>query len=94
MLNGMVMYNVTVVGVDMENDNTILSSTTTVSTTDHVLQYSVEPFSEYTVTVVPVTDAGGGNASVTSFVTPEGSMFQCICRALRSGMFVDLHQLH
>jgi len=70
-LNGIVSYIISVVGVDLATQITVLSETSdAVSETQY--SFDVEEYAVYVVMVTAVTGGGQGPTVETNFTTPEG----------------------
>ena len=69
--NGVVNYTISVVGISLATDATVLSETSeTVTTSEDI---DVQPYSNYTVVVTSRTGAGEGTPVSINFQTPEES---------------------
>ena len=69
--NGVVNYTISVVGISLATDATVLSETSeTVTTSEDI---DVQPHSNYTVVVTSRTGAGEGTPVSINFQTPEES---------------------
>ena len=70
--NGNVTYSIVVMERDLlTNETSTVASETMVTGLELVVDYAVEPFSEYSVNVTSETGAGMGDPALFSFQTPE-----------------------
>ena len=70
--NGVVSYNVTVSGINLLDNSSVLTSTTvTISETEYIIPHTSVPYSEYTAVVVPQTSAGSGPDQSDTVQTPQ-----------------------
>ena len=74
--NGRVNYTVKVEERDLLSGNISIVHTEVVTETELTVQYQVEPYSIYNISVTSQTSAGMAEAVTDSFMTPEkGSVF-------------------
>ena len=74
--NGRVNYTVEVEERDLLTGNISIIHTEVVTGTELTVQYQVEPYSVYNVSVTSQTSVGMAEAVTVSFMTPEkGSVF-------------------
>ena len=70
--NGIVTYSVVVMERDLlTNDTNSIASETMVTELQLVVNFTVKPYSEYTVNVTPQTSAGMGDSTIFPFQSPE-----------------------
>jgi hypothetical protein len=70
--NGIVTYSVVVMERDqLTNEINTIASETMVTELGLIVDYIVEPYSEYTLNVTSETSAGMGDPTLFSFQTPE-----------------------
>ena len=70
--NGVVSYNVTVSGINLLNNASVLASTTVfLAETEYIVPHTSVPYSEYTAVVVPQTSAGSGPSQTDTVRTLE-----------------------
>ena len=73
--NGVVSYNVTVSGINLLDNSSVLTSTTvTISETEYIIPHTSVPHSEYTAVVVPQTSAGVGPSETDTVQTSQACM--------------------
>ena len=72
MTNGIVSYEVTVTGVDLATQLSVLNVTAATSETQYLLGTDVEFYAQYVVMVTAMTRGGRGPTVETNFTTPEG----------------------
>ena len=76
--NGVVSYNVTVSGINLLNNASVLASTTVIlAETEYIDPHTSVPYSEYTAVVVPQTSAGSGPSQTDTVQTPEAGSITC-----------------
>ena len=71
MPNGIITYAISIIGEDLIDGTIVLNTSTTVNSTELVVE--VQPYSTYTVVVTSRTGAGDGDPVTISFETPEAS---------------------
>ena len=72
-LNGNVSYIISIVGMDLSTESTVLNETAgPVSETLHSFETAVEEYAVYVVMVTALTGGGQGPTVETDFTTPEG----------------------
>ena len=70
--NGVVSYNVTVSGINLLNNASVLTSTPVgLAETEYIVSHTSVPYSEYTAVVVPQTSAGSGPSEMLSTQTDQ-----------------------
>ena len=70
--NGVVSYTVTVSGINLLDNASVLASTTVIVTeTEYTIPHTSVPYSEYTAVVVPQTSAGSGPSEMLSTQTVQ-----------------------
>ena len=73
MPNGEISYNVSISGMDLATNETVLDGMMgSLTATQVTFMHMVEPYALYTIECVPVTIAGSGRPTTVSFQTPEG----------------------
>ena len=76
--NGRVNYTVKVEERDLLTDDVIIIHTEVVTGTELTVQYQVEAYSVYNISVTSQTSVGMADAETDSFMSPEkGSVFHC-----------------
>ena len=79
--NGVVSYNVTVSGINLIDDASVLNLTTVVlAETEYTIPHTSVPYSEYTAVVVPQTSAGSGPSQTDTVQTPEAGVYGLIIK--------------
>lgn len=71
MPNGIVSYNLSIVGVDILTSDIDFSDSVLLSDTDYLFTEGIQPYSNYTVTVTAQTEAGAGDSVSIDFETPQ-----------------------
>lgn len=69
--NGIVTYLLSIVGTDIALGDVVLNESQALNGMDYLLE-SIQPYSNYTVTVTSRTGAGEGDPVTTSVETPQG----------------------
>ena len=89
--NGVVSYNVTVSGINLLDNSSVLTSTTvTISDTEYIIPHTSLPHSKYTAVVVPHTSAGGGPSETDTVQTAQAG----ICSVLPIIKLMNLKQVY
>ena len=70
--NGIVSYEVTVTGVDLATQLSVLNVTAATNETQYLLGTTVEVYAQYVVMVTAITGGGRGTPVETNFNTSEG----------------------
>lgn len=79
--NGVVNYSVTLMGINLLDNSSVLDSTTVdITATTHIIEHISIPYSLYTAQVVPHTSAGNGPSNSATSTTPEaGNSHKTTC---------------
>ena len=72
MTNGIVSYEVTVTGVDLATQLSVLNVTAATNETQYSIRTDVEIYAQYVVMVTAITGGGRGPTVEADFTTPEG----------------------
>ena len=72
MTNGIVSYELTVTGVDLVTELTVLNVTAATNETQYLLEAAVEIYAQYVVMVTAITGGGRGPMVETNLTIPTG----------------------
>ena len=75
MPNGIVSYNLSIVGVDLLTSNTQFSDSVILNDTEYLFTEGIQPYTAYNVTVTSQTEAGLGNPVSVDFQTLQAGTY-------------------
>ena len=70
--NGIVSYELSITGVDLATQLSVLSETTVTNETQYSVETTLEVYAQYVVMVTAMTGGGQAQTVVTNLTTPEG----------------------
>ena len=70
--NGIVSYELSITGVDLATQLSVLSETTVTNETQYSVETTLEVYAQYVVMVTAMTGGGPAQTVVTNLTTPEG----------------------